>query len=288
MSSLWYRLFQNINEDYLEVFLITSQAGGREPSEGRQFGVGKSTLGIWITYRAHAFDAGTVYVEGGQLIDVNDEDGRVKLMKHIIDNYVVWTLSDLLKVVLEASAGRRIPAVMWDDVQLDCPAWQHIPKEKREAIERISVLRPLVANIVMTAPAISEIAKPLRKYVTWEVIVPRRGVYEIQFIAKKRDFYNPTEDRARLWYDATGTFTPLPEEVMQHYRKRREEAARKHSKETLQPNTENRAEKEGTHMKCTNCGHEWTYTGKTRSGYITCPRCFHKIKILEEPAAQHT
>jgi len=217
VSELWRRLFQNIDEEYMEVFIVTSQASGALKSEGRQFGVGKSTLAIWIAYRAFAYAQGKVRIDWGRktIVDESSEDEMVELMKHIIDNYVVWTLDDFLSLI--ASADARIPAVLWDDVQLDCPAWSHIPKEKREKIERLSVARQMVANIILTAPAISEIAKPLRKYISWEVIVPRRGVYEIQFISKSRNFRNPYTDKARLLYDTAGAFEPLPEEVMEYY-----------------------------------------------------------------------
>jgi hypothetical protein len=124
------------------------------------------------------------------------------------------------------TASKRLPAVLWDDVQLDCPAWQHIPPKKREMIEEISISRPLLANLVMTAPSMSDLAKPLRRQVNWEVILPTRGKYEVHFIGKRRDFYQPVEDQSRLWYDVTGTFEVLPEEIMKLYNKRREEVAR--------------------------------------------------------------
>jgi hypothetical protein len=72
----------------------------------------------------------------------------------------------------------------------------------------------------------SDIAKPLRRQINWEIIIPRRGTYEVHFIGKRRDFYQPTEDQSRLWYDVTGAFEVLPYEIMQLYNKRREEVAR--------------------------------------------------------------
>jgi len=226
LSILWYRIAQNIDQDYLEMFLITSQAAGLSPSAGRPMGAGKSTIGIWTAYRAFAYEKGLVSFdyEKGEIIDEATEEERIGLMKEIVEKYVCWTLTDLQRVI--KSSPKRLPAVLWDDVQLDCPSWQHIPPKKREQIEDLTVARPLVANIIMTAPSISDIAKPLRRNITWEIIVPDRGLYEVHFLAKKRDFYNPTDDRSRLWYDVSGTFDKLPEEVYECYIKRRTEVAR--------------------------------------------------------------
>ena len=226
LSLLWARMAQNIDSDYLEAFLITSQAAGLEPSAGRSFGAGKSTLGLTIVYRAFAYENGTLYIDWDKqlIIDETPEDKQFELMKKVIDNYVFWSLSDLLKAVKTAS--KRLPAVLWDDVQLDCPSWQNIPKNMREMIEELTVVRPLISNIVMTTPSISDIAKPLRRLVNWEVIIPDRAIYEVHFVSKKRNFYKPIEDMSRLWYDASGSFDKLPEEVLNLYKKRREEISR--------------------------------------------------------------
>jgi predicted CopG family antitoxin len=227
LSLLWVRMAENISENYLELFLITSQAAGLEPSEGRPLGAGKSTLGLTIVYRAFAFENGTLYIDlkKGQIIDETPEEEKIRLMKEVVEKYTFWKLSDLLLAI--KTAPKRLPAVLWDDAQLDCPAWTNIPQDMREKIEELSVVRPLVANIVITAPSISDLAKPLRRQINWEVIIPRRGTYEVHFIGKRRNFYQPTEDMSRLWYDATGSFDPLPGEVMQLYDRRREEVARR-------------------------------------------------------------
>jgi hypothetical protein len=217
---------ENIDKNYLELFLITSQAAGLEPSEGRPLGAGKSTFALYFAYRAFAYVNGTLTIDWAnqQVIDETPYDEQIEIYDKIINNYLYWRIKDLLYGI--KTSPKRLPAVVWDDVQLDCPAWQHVPRDKRELIEELSIARPLVANIVMTAPSMSDIAKPLRRQVCWEIIIPQRGVYEVQFIAKKRDFYNPTEDLQRLWYDATGSFPPLPPEVMEKYNKRREQVAR--------------------------------------------------------------
>jgi hypothetical protein len=227
LSIMWYRIARNIDEDYLEMFLVTSQAAGLQQSEGRPMGAGKSTFAIWAAYRAFAYEKGLLSFDfdQGEIVDEASHEERIAIMKDIVSKYVAWSIEDLLDIVKGSEA--RLPAVVFDDVQLSCPAWQHIPPKKRELMEELTVARPLVANIIMTAPSISDIARPLRRNITWEVIVPERGVYEIHFIAKKRDFYNPTDDRSRLWYDVSGNFEVLPSEVYEAYEKRRVEIARR-------------------------------------------------------------
>jgi hypothetical protein len=222
---------QNVDQNYLELFLVTSQAAGLEPSEGRPLGAGKSTLGVTVVYRAFAYENGTLYIDwkNQQIVDETPENEKFSLMRTVVEQYTFWSLHDLLTAL--KTSKKRLPAVLWDDVQLDCPSWQHIPPRKREMIEELSVARPLVANIVMTTPSMSDIAKPLRRQINWEIIIPSRGTYEVHFIGKRRDFYQPTEDQSRLWYDATGTFEVLPEEIMELYNKRRLQVARQTKRE---------------------------------------------------------
>jgi len=220
LASIWWRMAENIKYDYLELFLVTSRAAGLEPSEGRSFGVGKSTWAIWAGYRCFAFHNGTLIFRNGEMIDTTPEDEKIELMRNVVKNYVKFDLDDVIKTIM--SAKDLIPALVWDDVQDSCPAYQHIPPKVRRKIEYLTRARQRVANIIGTAPSMGEIAKPLRAHINWEIIIPTRGVYEVQFIGKRRHFYNPTEDRSRLWYEATGNFSPLPKEIDELYKKLRD------------------------------------------------------------------
>jgi len=226
LSTIWFRLAENVDFDFLEFILITSRAGGKIPSEGRPFGVGKSSLAIWMAYRTWAYYRGSLYFvkEGNrfQMVDETPEDERVKLMSMIVRHYLKFSIIDVVETVKNARS--IIPALIWDDVQRTCPAYQKIPHKLRELVEYLTLARPRLKNLIMTAPSMSDIAKPLRAFVTWEVIVPTRGVYEIQFIGKKRDFYRPTEDRSQLIYDSEGSFQPLPPEIDRLYKQVRDEA----------------------------------------------------------------
>ncbi|MEM2944628.1 MAG: hypothetical protein QW087_07810, partial [Methanomassiliicoccales archaeon] len=224
MSSIWYRVAENIDNDFLEIFLITSQSAGMEPSMGRAFGVGKSSLSIWMAYRAHAYARGLIRFEkkGEELVLVDEASEKEKLavMEDVVRKYTFWNILDVVKKI--QTTREHIPALIWDDVQRTCPAWQHIAPKLRAQIEYLTMARQRVANIILTAPAMSDIARPLRRNVTWEIIVPQRGIYEVQFLVKHRDFYNPDGDLGRLWYEATGTFSPLPAEIDGIYKRLRE------------------------------------------------------------------
>jgi hypothetical protein len=221
LSFLWHRLFENVNGDYLEFFIITSQAAGLEPSLGRPFGVGKSTLAIWMCYRAWAYSLGKIIKTADSLVDLYNNEDKINLMKKIIDDAVAWSIDDLVNKLRDSNTV--YPALIWDDVQRTAPAWQNIPPKVRLQIEYLTMTRQRVTNLIMTAPSIGDISKPLRQNITWEVIVPQRGLYEVQFIAKRRDFRNPVDNYSRMIYEVTGTFDPLPSEVDVYYKKRRDE-----------------------------------------------------------------
>lgn len=215
-SAIWYRLIENIMRNYYEIFIITSQAEGLMPSDGRPFGMGKSSMSVFMSYIAWAFYQGKIKIMNGLLVDENTYNEKVELMKFIVKNYLKFSIDEVCETI-RTSKLEVIPALIWDDVQQTAPEEQNIPRELRRKIKYLTRVRQRLANLILTAPSISDIAKPLRKNVTWEIIIPQRGVYEVQRYVKKRNFYNPVEDVSRLWYDMSGTFEPLPPEVEELY-----------------------------------------------------------------------
>lgn len=228
ISAIWPRMAQNISEDYLEFFIITSQAAGLEDSDLRPFGVGKSTFAIHLAYFCWAYKLGLIkfarHNKTGQtvILDVASPREKFDLYKQIVEKYVKWHIDDVLRVLFTAESP--LPAVVWDDVQKSAPAYQHIPKSLREKIEALTMARQLVKNLIMTAPSVGSVAKPLKREVSVEIIIPRRGTYEIQFFVRKRDFDNPTFDNATLVYECTGEFAPLPPAIQDLYYKKRLES----------------------------------------------------------------
>lgn len=237
-SELWLHLAHNIDQDFLEFIIITSQAAGLEQSEMRPFGVGKSTLAILMAYRCFAYAHGSLFFretyDGDiEIVDLTPPNLRLEIMEMIVRNYVKWSLTDVLATV--AKATKPIPALIWDDVQLTAPSYHRIPKKLREDIETLTLLRPLLKNLIMTAPSIGDIAKPLRRNLTAEIIIPKRGVYEVQFIRWLRDFNAPTENMAVLSYNVSGTFEKLPEQIDNLYKQLRTQIITANSTNPCQP-----------------------------------------------------
>lgn len=228
LSDIWLRMARNISYDFLEFFIVTSQAGGREQSEMHPFGAGKSTFAIRLAYHCWAYFKGYIKFyrhrpEGAPYkVDKASDAERLQIFEDVVRNYVKWHIDDVLKTVKEATFP--LPAVVWDDVQQSAPAYQHIPPSLKEKLEKLTVLRPKLKNLIMTAPSISDIARTLRKNITAEIIIPKRGMYEVQFIEKMRDFKNPVDDASRLKYDTTGFFEKLPDTIDALYQQLRIQA----------------------------------------------------------------
>lgn len=210
-------IISNIHEDYLEITLITSRTQGKLTSIQRPFGVGKSTLAFYLSFLLHK-----VAHEGIEAM-FDPDIGDMRVWAEVFD-HAAYTLDEVIDIITHTE--ERIPCIVWDDAQLTAPAVTHITKEMKEKIEYLSIARPFVANIIMTAPNISELAKPLRKLVSYELIVPERGRYEVQRIVRRKNFYAPTKDYERMLYLSDGVFPPFPPEVQRMY----DEWRRKHTK----------------------------------------------------------
>jgi hypothetical protein len=185
-----------ICHDYLLCILITSYTGTKKKgSANLPFGLGKTTLAFWLSF----------YLNG------KDWD---KVFETSVYNPL--ELARLLKPM-----SKRKNCAVWDDVQATAPAVQGVPIAIRSLANFVSTQRPEVACIVMTAPNISAISSPLRKLVTFEIIVRERGIYEVQKIVYRKNFKDPLQDLARLEYveetAQDAPFEKLPESVQDRY-----------------------------------------------------------------------
>ncbi|MEM4454428.1 MAG: hypothetical protein QXT28_06950 [Thermofilaceae archaeon] len=184
-------LHDAINKNYLVTVLITSQTQGKIKSQNLPFGLGKTTLALWLSY----------FLNGRSW---------EKVFETLCGNPV-----DLLRLLEPGSERKR--AAVWDAVQMTAPAESGVPKLLRRLASYLSDTRPEIACLIMTASNINAIASPLRKLVVFEVIVAERGVYEIQKITYHKNWKQPLEDLARLEYLEEGTFPKLPDDVMERY-----------------------------------------------------------------------
>lgn len=180
-----------INKNFLLVILITSQTQGKRKSENLPFGLGKTTLMLWLMYYMNKQNWNTVFE---------------KLCGNPYD------IVNLLE-----PGCKRTMAAGWDAVQMTAPAEQGVPRVIRKLASYISDTRPELACLIMTASNINAICAPLRKLVVFEIIISERGQYEIQKIKYHKNFYQPLQDLCNIEYLEEGSFPALDDDTMNRY-----------------------------------------------------------------------
>lgn len=188
-------LVQAISDNYFITAIITSYTQAKNKTDNLPFGLGKTTLALWLSY----------YLNG------NNWD---KVFETLYYNPYA------LAVGLEPSTARKYCGV-WDDVQATAPAMQGIAKPILKLANFLTTERPEIALLLFTAPNVNMIAAPLRKLINFEIIVSERGYYEVHKITFHKNFKKPMQDRARLEYleelAQDTPFPPLPQEIQQRY-----------------------------------------------------------------------
>jgi hypothetical protein len=116
-SRLFYWIFKAIDEDYLLFLAITSQAQGKLKSDSIPYGMGKSTLALWISYMTYK----RILERRGD--DVESYEGKMRVWDIVFDNLFlipykldryVFRLGDKKPPLV---IYNRIPLVVWDDMQ---------------------------------------------------------------------------------------------------------------------------------------------------------------------------
>lgn len=204
-----------INHNFLLVVLITSQTQGKLKTENLPFGVGKTTLMLWLMY----------YMNGG--IEENAQDPQNPVWD-IVFTKLCGNPYDIVKLLEPGT--ERTKAAGWDAVQMTAPAEQGVPKVIRKLSSYVSDTRPELACLIMTASNMNAISAPLRKLVVFEIIIANRGVYEIQKIKYHKNFDQPLQDLCKIDYLEEGTYPKLPDWVQDKY-----ESWRKDSKGKIYP-----------------------------------------------------
>ncbi len=204
-----------IKHNFLLVIIITSQTQGKRKSENLPFGLGKTTLMLWLMY----------YMNGGTTEKAYDPENKAW---DIVFQKLCGNPYDV--VMLLEPGAKRTNAAGWDAVQMTAPAEQGVPKVIRQLASYVSDTRPELACLLMTASNINAISSPLRKLVVFEIIIAERGEYEIQKIKYNKNFEQPLQDLCKLDYVEEGSFTALPPKIMERY-----ENWRKGSKAKIYP-----------------------------------------------------
>jgi hypothetical protein len=190
-------LIEAITEDYLLCILISSHTQAKVKTHNLPFGLGKTTLSMHLA-----------------------KDINLKTYDWLLDNCMCYNAYQVGKLL---EPGReRLNAGVWEDVQATAPATQGVPRAIRRLASYITVDRPELACLIMNAPNMNAISSPLRKLITFEIIIVERGLYEVQKISYHKNFKNPLQDIAKLDYleelSRDNPFPPLPKPVEMKYK----------------------------------------------------------------------
>lgn len=179
------------HHDYLLGILVTSQAQAKIKSEGWSFGAGKSTFGLSYFKQ---------YVWGGNFD---------KAMEHMIG--FPHELAPFLK-------PPTTPGVFCDDIQLWAGKHKAHDNDVRELAYFLTTQRPHINVIIATCPHRGMLQKDFREELfSFEIIVPKRGVFEVQRLKRNIPFYNPLDVSERLRYFGEGPFLDLSSAEKKRY-----------------------------------------------------------------------
>jgi len=189
-----------ILKNYMISILITSSAQAKLPSLGFDYGPGKSTLALWFLNNIYA--------------------GNWEKTK---DNCIA-TPNGCKKIL---DRGYRTTGFLWDDMQMTVGKHQAHNLDVREFAYYLTTTRPYFAIMIGTAPHRGMLQKDFREFFHFEIIVPQRGIYEVQQLKHWIDFKNPTQIKDRLKYKGESPFPSLPPDIQVWYDNWRDENNRK-------------------------------------------------------------
>lgn len=178
-------LARALSQDYFITILVSSQTKGKYKSMNLPFGLGKTNLAIWLSYTLH----------GGKSGEPDDP-----IWTEVFDHLFYYP-SKLMKALVPDDGKPpkfKIPAAIYDDVQFTAPAAQSVPQVVRDFAADITTERPALSILILTSPNMNNMAAPIRKLVTYELIVSERGFYEVQQVTYHKNYKNPLMDKVQL------------------------------------------------------------------------------------------
>lgn len=174
-----------IRFDYLICILITSASEGRQASLGIDYGVGKSTLMLYIMY---------VFVDKfGKCQTEQEKWDRIFSMLYAFP----WELEQFYYTAPTRCPGEPI-FIAVDDLQRSFGKDRSKDNYIRSLANRLTTARQQAPVFIASAPDIGEIAYPFRFKFNFEIKVPKRGEYEVQRLKKWTDFQNPYVTRVTM------------------------------------------------------------------------------------------
>jgi len=175
-----------INENYMLWILVTSGAEGKLETMGFDYGVGKSTFAL--QYMRTTCYAGN----------------WAKVKENTIGAY--WQIKPILDSV---SPPHFINAVYIDEMELTMGKHQQHNKAIQELAYYMKTVRPYVKVWFASAPNRDTLQKDFREMFHFEVIIVKRGLYEVQQLKRWLDFKKPQKLKETLRYSAEFSFFDL-------------------------------------------------------------------------------
>lgn len=179
-----------IHKNYMIAILVTSSAEAKIPSLGMDYGVGKSTVAIEMCGECYA--------------------GNWETVKK---NAVATPYQ--CKLILDRP--HRTNCFWWDDMQMTVGKHQAHNPDVREFVYYMTTQRPYFGIMIGTAPHRGMLQKDFREFFHFEVIVPVRGVYEVQQLRHLIDFDDPKRIKDKMRYKGEAPFFELPPDMQKWY-----------------------------------------------------------------------
>lgn len=218
-------MFKAIDEDKLLFIGITSQAQAKIPVEGFAFGMGKSTLALWLSYLVYK------RLAQRQRWDVDSIEGTNKLWDvvfqnlflrpQILDHYVFGGPEAPYKPPITIDYDNSIPLVLWDDMEESVGKFNHASQYLQTLAARLKKGRDWFKILLGTFPMGDDLFKRYRFLFHMELIVPQRGIFEFQRTLYARKFSDWDRTLSQAWYESESRmygFPPLPPHIWNRYK----------------------------------------------------------------------
>jgi len=185
-----------MHRNYMISVLITSSAEAKIPSLGMDYGVGKSTVALQMANECYA--------------------GNWNKVK---ENCIATPYQ--CKLILDRPY--RTNCFLWDDMQMTVGKHQAHNPDVREFVYYLTTQRPYFAVMIGTTPHRGMLQKDFREFFHFEVIVPVRGVYEVQQLRHLVDFDDPRRLKDKMRYKGEALFLSLSKDIQEWYTRWRHE-----------------------------------------------------------------
>jgi len=183
-----------IKDNFMLWILVTSGAQGRLKSMGFDYGVGKSTFAL-------QFMKATCYAGNFE-----------KCKANTIGAY--WQIRNILDSVTPPDF---INAVYVDELELTLGKDKQHDPEIKELAYYMKTVRPYVRVWIASAPSRDTIQKDFREMFHFEIVIVKRGLYEVQQLKKWLDFKKPMTPKVTLRYSSEFSFFDLLPQEKQWY-----------------------------------------------------------------------